>query len=78
MRDPVIYERTASRRPRGVRLFVGYLGVMVALPVFIWLLIGLVPAVPSMVDVFGIPGLRWPASVAVAGLLMAAIGFWED
>ena len=56
---------------------VGLIGVAMALPIFGWFLLGFIPGVPSMVDVFGVPGLRAPASVAVGGLLLAAIGFWE-
>ena len=52
-----------------------YLGVALALPFFLWLPLGAAGLVPSMVDVFGVPGLRTPASLTVAGLLLAAIGF---
>lgn len=55
----------------------GIVGVLIAMPFFVWLPLGLLPAVPSMIDVFGIPGLRIPASLTVAGLLIAAIGFWD-
>jgi hypothetical protein len=55
----------------------GIVGVLIAIPFFVWLPLGLLPAVPSMIDVFGIPGLRIPASLTVAGLLIAAIGFWD-
>ncbi|MBT8131406.1 MAG: hypothetical protein KJO35_03995 [Gammaproteobacteria bacterium] len=66
-----------SSKVSGIRRAAGYVGVVLAAPFFIWLVVGLLPFVPSMVDVFGIPGLRWPASVTVLGLLIAAIGFWE-
>jgi hypothetical protein len=55
----------------------GIVGVLIAIPFFVWLPLGLLPAVPSMIDVFGVPGLRIPASLTVAGLLIAAIGFWD-
>ena len=55
----------------------GIVGVLIAIPFFVWLPLGLLPAVPSMIDVFGTPGLRIPASLTVAGLLIAAIGFWD-
>lgn len=64
-------------RPRRLRIL-GYIGVLMALPFFLWLPLGLLDAVPSMVDVFGVPGLRIPAGVTVAGLLIAAIGFWDS
>lgn len=60
-----------------MRRVAGYAGLLLAMPFFVWLVAGWFPGVPSMADVFGIPGLRWPASLAVLGLLVAAIGFWE-
>ena len=60
------------------RRWLGYLGVVLALPWAIWFLLGLVGLVPSLVSVFGIPGLRIPASFTIAGLLIAAIGFYYD
>ena len=56
---------------------VGWVGVILAVPFFVWALLGWFGVVPSMVSVFGITGLRIPASVVVAGLLMAAVGFHE-
>tara|TARA_A100001037_G_C15086161_1_gene606803 strand:- start:922 stop:1131 length:210 start_codon:yes stop_codon:yes gene_type:complete len=55
----------------------GVLGIVVAAPFFAWVPLGLIESVPSLVEVFGVPGLRIPASISVAGLLMAAIGFFE-
>ena len=60
------------------RRLLGYLGIATALPWAIWLLVGQFGWVPSLVAVFGVPGLRIPASFAIAGLLVAAIGFWQD
>lgn len=68
-------ERSPAVRWR--RMF-GFLGVVLALPVFAWLPLGLLESVPSMIEVFGVPGLRIPASVAVGGLLMSAVGFHES
>lgn len=56
---------------------IAYSGVTLAAAFFAWLIIGLLPGVPSMIDVFGVPGLRYPAAVGVGGLLLAAIGFWD-
>lgn len=55
----------------------GWFGIALAAPVLVWFLVGFIPGVPSMVAVFGVPGLRVPASVFVAGLLIAAVGFRE-
>lgn len=72
-------EQKTNPKPldRSRRIAVGRIGVLLALPFFVWLAIGWLPFVPSMVDVFGVPGLRWPASVTVLGLLTAAVGYWE-
>lgn len=60
-----------------LRFFTGVLGMLVAVSFFIWLLAGLLDWVPSMVAVFGVEGLRTPASITVGALLTAAISFWE-
>lgn len=60
-----------------IRRVIGGIGILIALPFFVWLPLGMLDSVPSMVDVFGISGLRIPASITVAGLLIAAIAFWE-
>ena len=67
-------ERNPAIRWRRV---LGLMGAVAALPIFAWLPLGLLDSVPSMVEVFGVPGLRIPASIAVGGLLLAAIGFYE-
>jgi len=55
----------------------GVLGILVAVSFFIWLLAGWLGWVPSMVDVFGVAGVRTPAAITVGALLLAAIAFWE-
>lgn len=62
---------------RRLRRGLGWLGLAVAAPLLAWLPLGLLPIVPSMIEVFGVLGLRTPAVLAVAGLLLAAIGFHE-
>ena len=52
-------------------------GLAVAVPVFVWVPLGLIPGVPSIIDVFGIDGLKLPAGIAIGGLLLAAVGFEE-
>lgn len=59
------------------RTTLGLLGVTVAACLLIWLVIGWFGWVPTMVEVFGIVGMRTPASFAVGGLLLAAISFWK-
>lgn len=63
--------------PGPLRLSLGVLGIAVATAFFVWLLLGWVGWMPTMVDVFGVEGLRTPAAITVAALLIAAIAFWE-
>lgn len=60
-----------------LRASIGVVGATVAAAFFAWLLIGWFGWVPTMVEVFGVAGMRTPASITVAGLLLAAISFWE-
>ena len=53
----------------------GWFGVIIAAPFFLWVPLGFTGLVPSMVDVFGIVGLRIPAAITIAGLLIASVGF---
>jgi len=53
-------------------------GLLLAIPVFLWFLLGLLGFVPSIVDIFGPDGVKIPAAVVVAGLLIAALGFWDE
>jgi len=59
------------------RTLLGVLGTVTAAFFFVWLLIGWVGWAPTMVEVFGVAGMRTPASITVAGLLLAAISFWD-
>jgi hypothetical protein len=59
------------------RTFLGVAGALTAAFFFIWLLIGWFGWAPSLVEVFGVAGIRTPASITVAGLLLAAIAFWD-
>ena len=56
----------------------GWIGVVVATPFFLWAPLGFIGLVPSMIDVFGVVGLRIPAGVTISGLLLAAVGFYEE
>ncbi|MDX1488381.1 MAG: hypothetical protein R3268_09280 [Acidiferrobacterales bacterium] len=62
-----------KRLRRGIAI----IGVVVTVPFFVWLPLGWLGMVPTMVDVYGIEGLRVPASIVVGGLLIAALGFYE-
>ncbi|WP_237059904.1 hypothetical protein [Microbulbifer sediminum] len=55
----------------------GWLGLCLVLPFVVWAVLGWAGVTPSLADVFGVPGLRIPATVVISGLLMAAVGFWE-
>lgn len=72
---PQIPRRNSWRRLLKRSLAVG--GIVMAAPFFVWLVLGMLQSVPSMVDVFGMTGLRIPASITICGLLMSAIGFHE-
>ena len=61
-------------KPRRILRVLG-LGMVVAM--LIWALLGLIPGIPSILEVFGVDGLKIPAGIVIAGLLLAAIGF-ED
>jgi hypothetical protein len=52
-------------------------GILITLPFVFWLLLGWLDLVPSILDVYGIAGLRTPGSIVVGGLLVAALGFYE-
>ena len=75
--EPALILDTHSSRGRAVQRALGWLGVIVAAPFFIWVPLALVSPVPSMIDVFGVVGLRIPASITIGALLLAAIGFHE-
>lgn len=44
---------------------------------FAWLVIGTITPLPGIIEVFGVQGIRTPASISIAALLTAAIGFHE-
>ncbi|MDZ7790848.1 MAG: hypothetical protein U5L08_10230 [Xanthomonadales bacterium] len=59
------------------RHWLGLAGALVAFFFMGWALVGFVPGVPSLIDVFGLPGIRVPAGITIGGLLLAAFGFHE-
>ncbi len=62
---------------RRLRHILGFFGVAISVAVVAWLPLGWLGVVPSLMDVYGIEGLRTPASFLVGGLLIAALGFYE-
>ena len=54
-----------------------YLGLSMAIPFFVWVPLGFISSVPSIIDVFGIDGLKLPTGIVIGGLMLAAIGY-ED
>ncbi len=66
-----------SQWKRRLSRTLGALGVLTAFPFFLWFALGWFEVVPSMVDTFGVEGLRTPAAITVGGLLLAAIGFHD-
>ncbi len=68
-----------GQRSLKVRLLraAGCLGIVIAAPFFLWVPLGLIGLTPSMIDVFGVVGLRFPAAVTIGGLLLAAVGFHQ-
>ena len=72
----LVGERQRKLKER-LLLITGCLGVVMAAPFFLWVPLGLIGLTPSMIDVFGVVGLRFPAAVTIGGLLLAAVGFHE-
>lgn len=77
-RDPGSSHKNETVGNRRFFLIAGWFGVAIAAPFFLWLPLGLLGIVPSMIDVFGVVGMRIPASVTIAGLLSAAVGFHQN
>jgi hypothetical protein len=67
--------RGQSKRKMQLLRITGLLGLAISVPFFLWVPLGFIGLTPSLIDVFGLVGLRFPAAVTIAGLLLAAIGF---
>jgi len=64
-----------QKNNKGLLPLAGWVGVIIATPFFLWVPLGFTGLVPTMIDVFGVVGLRIPAAITIAGLLLAAVGF---
>ena len=58
-----------------LRMLMGSIGLIVAVLMLVWLITSFLGLTVSIVDVFGMEGLRIPAGIAIGGLLLAAVGF---
>jgi hypothetical protein len=64
-----------QKNNKGLLPLAGWIGVIIATPFFLWVPLGFTGLVPTMIDFFGVVGLRIPAAITIAGLLLAAVGF---
>ena len=72
---PKADEETIFRKGQRMARIVGPL---LAASVTLWFLLGLLGLVPSVVQVFGQAEVKIPAALLVAGLLLGALGYWDD
>jgi hypothetical protein len=75
--EPILLGGGQAKLKLQILRVIGYVGLAIAAPFFLWVPLGLTGLVPSMIDVFGIVGLRFPASFTIAGLLLSAVGFHQ-
>ena len=57
------------------RFLMGSAGLIAAILMLVWLITSLFGLTVSIIDIFGIEGVRIPAGIAIGGLLLAAVGF---
>lgn len=57
------------------RHLIGIAGLIGASFMLVWLITSLLGLTVSIVDIFGIEGIRTPAGITIGGLMLAAIGF---
>jgi hypothetical protein len=69
---PTVQSRTTVSL---VRTILGTLGLLATGLLFVWLVLGWIGFTYSILDVFGMAGIRYPAGVAIGGLLLAAVSF---
>jgi hypothetical protein len=58
-----------------IRYLTGVVGLITAILMLIWLITSLLGLTVSIIDIFGIEGVRIPAGIAIGGLMLAAVGF---
>lgn len=74
MAQPFFQRPQWHRIPRWRRR-VGLSALGVVALIGVWLVLGSVGAVPSVVDALGWKGIRFPAAVTIAALLTASVAF---
>ena len=57
------------------RILMGSLGLIGAILMLVWLITSLLGLTVSIIDIFGMEGIRIPAGIAIGGLMLAAVGF---
>jgi len=58
-----------------IRFFMGSIGLMAAILMLVWLITSVLGLTVSIIDIFGMEGIRIPAGIAIGGLVLAAVGF---
>ena len=58
-----------------IRFIMGGVGLIAAILMLVWLITSVLGLTVSMIDVFGMEGIRIPAGIAIGGLMLAAVGF---
>jgi len=53
----------------------GSIGLIGAILMLVWLITSLLGLTVSIIDIFGMEGIRIPAGIAIGGLMLAAVGF---
>ena len=68
---------SATNRSGGMpfRFLIGSAGLIGAFLMLMWLITSMLGLTVSMIDVFGMEGVRIPAGIAIGGLILAAVGF---
>ena len=76
-RTPDMADLPAINKSSGMpfRVLMGSAGLIGAILMLVWLITSVLGLTVSMVDVFGMEGVRIPAGIAIGGLMLAAVGF---